>query len=152
MKRITLLLLLVCPLVAQQWYTGGAVPDRLTAIDAVPKPLIDSVARPPLDPGAKLYSISAAALIGANAADLASSWGRPELNPLLTPGATRGRFGWQSAAIKLGLAGGTLAFQRYILRRRPELHRSFAVTNFIAAGAMSAVAVRNQAHGAPRIP
>jgi hypothetical protein len=133
MKPLLALLLFVCPLVAQQWYNDGAAPSRLTSIDAVPNAYIDTVPKVSAAPQSKLYSISVAALIGANAADLASSWGRPELNPLLTPGSTGGRFGWQSATIKLGLAGG------------------FAISNFVAAGAMSAVAVRNQTLGAPRI-
>ncbi|MBA4182105.1 MAG: hypothetical protein C0506_16080 [Anaerolinea sp.] len=151
MKPLLALLLFVCPLVAQQWYTEGAVPNRLTSIDSVPNAFIDTIPKVSATPQSKLYSISVAALIGANAADLASSWGRPELNPLLTPGSSGGRFGWQAATIKLGLAGGSLLFQRYVLRRRPELQRGFAISNFIAAGAMSAVAVRNQTLGAPRI-
>jgi hypothetical protein len=151
MKPLLALLLFVWPLVAQQWYAAGAAPSRLTSIDAVPNAYIDTVPKVSAAPQSKLYSISVAALIGANAADLASSWGRPELNPLLTPGSTGGRFGWQSATIKLGLAGGSLLFQRYVLRRRPELQRGFAISNFVAAGAMSAVAVRNQTLGAPRI-
>lgn len=144
MKPLLTLLILVSPLVAQQWPPGAAYQHRFAGID-VYHPASSSPAQ------TKTYGASVAALIGANAADLASSWGRPELNPLLSPGSSGGRFGWQAATIKLGLAAGSLVIQRVILRRRPDLHRTFAVSNFIAAGAMGGVAIRNQVAGAPRI-
>lgn len=148
MKSILAMLLFVCPLAAQQWYASGAGVKRFAEIDAVRPNISQQFERPTHQ---TLYVSSVASLVGANALDLASSWGRPELNPFLTPGSNGGRFGWQSATIKLGLTATTLLFQRHVLRRRPELRRPFAVSNFIAAGAMSGIAVRNYAIGAPRI-
>lgn len=98
------------------------------------------------------YGVSVAALVGASAADLASSWGRPELNPVLALRGQSSRFGWQSAAVKLGITATTLLIQRTILRRRPDLRKQLTVSNFLAAGAMGGVAIRNQAIGAPRSP
>ncbi len=148
MKSILAMLLFVCPLAAQQWYASGAGVQRFAEIDAVRPNISQQFERPTHQ---TLYVSSVASLVGANALDLASSWGRPELNPFLTPGSNGGRFGWQSATIKLGLTATTLLFQRHVLRRRPELRRPFAVSNFIAAGAMSGIAARNYAIGAPRI-
>jgi len=65
------------------------------------------------------------------------------------PGA---RFGWQAATVKLGITAATLLVQRRILRRRPDLRRPLSISNFIAAGAMGGVAIRNQVAGAPRDP
>gem|GEM_PF-3481402 len=143
MKPLLTLLLLVCPLAAQQWRPNTTEPRRFERIGISPTA--------PAPAHANLYGASVAALIGAHAADLASSWGRPEVNPLLSPGAAGGRFGWQAATIKLSLAAGSLVIQRFVLRRRPDLQKTFALSNFIAAGAMGGVAIRNQAAGAPRI-
>lgn len=84
---------------------------------------------------------SVAALVGANAADVASSYGRQEANPLLRSGA--GRFNARSAGIKIGIVGGVLALQSFALRKAPEAHRTLAITNFAGAGAMAAIAAKN---------
>ncbi len=149
MKPILAMLLFVCPLAAQQWYPTGAGAQNFSEID-VARPSVSQQFERPSHHG--LYASSVASLVGANAFDLASSWGRPELNPFLTPGSNGNRFGWQSATIKLGLTATTLLFQRYVLRHRPELRRPFVISNFIAAGAMSGIGVRNYKIGAPRIP
>lgn len=134
MKPIIALILYVCPLVAQQWNTPGVQPP-----DPLEVPRYETV-----------YMMSLVSLTGAAAADMSTSWGRVELNPVLTPGSTQGRFGWQAAAIKLGVTATSLLIQRRMIRHRPELKKTFAVTNFITAGAMSAVAVRNASVGGPR--
>ncbi len=149
MKFNLAMLLFVCPLAAQQWYPTGTGAQRFAEIDVVRPSASQQFERTSYQ---GLYASSVASLAGANALDLASSWGRPELNPFLTPGSTGGRFGWQSATIKFGLTATTLLFQRHVLRRRPELRRPFAVSNFIAAGAISGIAVRNYTLGAARIP
>jgi hypothetical protein len=144
MRHFVSLLLIAYPLAAQSWAPTDPTPRPFAAID---------VYRPASKPPHQaLYGASVAALVGANAADLSSSWGRPELNPILTPSGSGARFGWQSATIKLGFTATTLLIQRYILRRRPDLRRSLAISNFIAAGALGGVAARNQLAGAPRTP
>lgn len=54
------------------------------------------------------------AVAGASAADLASSWGGQEANPLLR--GTDGRFGARGAAVKFGMVGGIIALERLWLR------------------------------------
>ncbi len=67
-------------------------------------------------PHDRLYRTSVAVAIGAQGADIASSWGGIEANPRLMAGR---RFGWQAASIKIGVVGTGLLIQRYVLRRHP---------------------------------
>ena len=154
MKPVLSILLLVCPLAAQQWYSTGDGAGRAAELEvtrAIARPT--SVRQPPVEnPHGRLFNSSVATLAAANALDMASSWGRPELNPVLSPGGSGQPFGWQAAAIKLGVSTATVLFQRHVLRRRPELARPFAMTNFAMSGLISAVAVRNYRVGAPRVP
>ena len=85
----------------------------------------------------RLWRASIAALVAGNAADMASSWGRYEANPLLG----RGRFGVRQAGIKAGVVGVSVAAQTLLVRRRAE--KPYAVANFAAAAALGAVAAHN---------
>ena len=87
------------------------------------------------------WLVSVAALVGAHVLDTASSYGRQEANPLLRGGA--GGFDARSAGIKAGIVGGVVALQCLALRKAPEAHRAFAITNFAGSGAMAAIAARN---------
>lgn len=87
------------------------------------------------------WLVSVAALVGAHAADVASSYGRQEVNPLLRTAS--GRFDARSMGIKMGLVGGILAVQSLALRKAPEAYRTLAITNFAGSGAMAAIAARN---------
>ena len=95
-------------------------------------------------PGAKpsrLWRISVAALAAGSAADAWSSWGRAEANPLLQgPG---GRFSTKALGFKAAVAGGSVAAQWLILRKRPETARAAALTNFGMTAAFAGVAARN---------
>lgn len=91
--------------------------------------------------GRRWWLVSVAALVGAHVLDTASSYGRREANPLLRTGA--GGFDARSAGIKAGIVGGVVALQCLALRKAPEAHRTFAITNFAGSGAMSAIAARN---------
>lgn len=86
----------------------------------------------------RFLRISWGALLAGSAADAASSWGRPEANPLL--GA---RFGGRSAAIKFGLTGAVIVAEHFIARKHPEFEKQFAIGNFVAASAFTGVAIRN---------
>lgn len=97
-------------------------------------------------PGArpsKLWRISVAALAAGSAADAWSSYGRPEANPLLR--SATGHFSAQAIGIKAAIAGGTVAAQWLVLRKRPETARAAAITNFGMAAVFSGVAARNRA-------
>jgi hypothetical protein len=92
-------------------------------------------------PGRTLYLWSVATLAASGAADVASSWRRPEANPVLAgPGST---FGGGSVAIKLGLVGSSILLERLVLRHRPDLYRRVAWLNFGIAGAQAAVVGHN---------
>src|ERR1039457_4619275 len=87
--------------------------------------------------GRSFYRWSVAILAASSAADVASSWSRPEANPVLAhPGAT---FGAGSVAIKLGLVGTSFLLERVVLRHRPDLYRRVAWLNFGIACVQGAV-------------
>jgi hypothetical protein len=75
-------------------------------------------------------------LVAGNTADIASSWGKDEGNPLLHTGP---RFSYGSMAIKLGMMTGCLAAQQY-----------FASANLALAGVLGIVAFHNT--GVPAAP
>lgn len=89
----------------------------------------------------KLWKISAFVLGGATALDAASSWGRPELNPLLS--GPNGRFGSQGIALKSGLAAGTIGIQYFLLRKRPAAQKYAVVSNFAISGFLGVAAASN---------
>jgi hypothetical protein len=92
-------------------------------------------------PDRTFYRWSVAILAASSAADVGSSWRRPEANPVMArPGST---FGAGSVAIKLGLAGSSFLLERLILRNRPDLYRHVAWMNFGIAGAQGAVVGHN---------
>ena len=84
-----------------------------------------------------LYRASQIAVGVASATDIASSWGRQELNPVLG----QGTFGYRQTGIKLGILGASMATaDRLTLKRRRRL---LTVVNFAVAGVLTGVAVRN---------
>lgn len=111
-------------------------------VDSVPAPLL----RPQFGDSQKqlsLWRISAAALLASNVADTASSWGKRELNPLLS--GTAGSFSGRSALLKLGLEAGVVTVEYLVLRHRPShsLIKALMWINFGDASGTTAVAVRN---------
>ena len=102
-----------------------------------------SSAEHPASRGKKLWMWSLAALAAGNIADMHSSWGRPEANPLLA--GANGRFDWRSASIKLGIQAPLIGFQLWRAHRNPSpsLYKSYTITNFAVGGAFGAVAIHN---------
>lgn len=88
-----------------------------------------------------LYRVSQCVVIGANTLDTASSYGRPELNPIL--GST---FGPRAIAIKWSIVGSGLILEEYMRHKRPALEKPFIISNFIMGGATTGVAIRNWKH------
>ena len=86
------------------------------------------------------YRWSLAAVAGSQAADIASSWGGTEANPLLGAGQT---FGAKQAAAKCGVIAGAQATAWWFTRRHPKARRLLANINFGVSGATTAVAIRN---------
>lgn len=89
----------------------------------------------------KLWRISGAVLGAVTIADMQSSYGRREMNPLLQ--SSTGRFGGQGVAIKGAIVGATLGTQWFLLKRNPQAAGYAASTNFAIAAATGAVVVRN---------
>lgn len=83
--------------------------------------------------------VSQVALAGASAADIASSWGKWEANPVLGHGAFQGR----QVAIKAGIIGGTLVFETILARKHPRYAKVFRWVNVGAAAGTGAVAIVN---------
>lgn len=77
--------------------------------------------------------------VAAHALDTASSWGRPELNPLLP----RGNFGPTHLGLKAAYAAGFLAFEEVMVRRHPRQRRLWKGINYAAAVVFCTVAARN---------
>lgn len=91
--------------------------------------------------GRELYRWSIAAAIGANVADVASSWRQPEANSVLA--GRSGQFGATSVALKSGFVGTSLLLQHVILRHRPDLYKRMAWMNFATTGVLGATAAHN---------
>ena len=91
----------------------------------------------------KEWILSMAALAGAHAFDVWSSIGGIESNPFLQN--SRGQF---SAArgieLKSAAVGGTVALEMLFSRHWLEARKASAIVNFIAAGAVGGVAIRNR--------
>jgi hypothetical protein len=89
----------------------------------------------------KLWWASVAAVVVASALDAHSSWGKPELNPLLA--GSGGQFGTRSLVVKSALTGGSVTALWFILRRHPGFERPAAATNTALAASFVAAAVHN---------
>lgn len=134
MKYIGIMLVFVCPLMAQ-------TADLTAAAASISPAYLSRADSSEKIEGRRLYLWSIAALSAGNAADAASSWRRPEANPVLAPpGAT---FGTQSLLLKSGLVGASLLLERWALHHNPRLYKSFAWINITVGGGLGAVAARN---------
>ena len=92
-------------------------------------------------PGRNLYRWSIAAVVAANAADVASSWSKQEANPVIGGGGAQ--FGASSMAIKTGFVAASLVIQHVALRHRPDLYKKLSWLNFGTAGVLGGVSNYN---------
>lgn len=88
----------------------------------------------------RLYWSSVAFSAAGNGFDAATSWGRPELNPMMR--SRDGRFGYRAAGLKVGYLAGTIIMQTRYLKRHK---RAITIANFAAGGLWFAVGVSNLA-------
>jgi hypothetical protein len=93
--------------------------------------------------GRFVWAVSVVALVGANVADLQSSWGKKEANTILA--GQSGTFGTRGAVIKVSLTSLVCVAQRLVLRRRAARmeYQAFTVMNFSAAAVLAATATHN---------
>ncbi len=95
----------------------------------------------------RLWLASVAAVVAANALDLMSSRGGMEANPLLQN--SNGSFNTgRGVALKAAFSGGMLLSEWVFARGTPGGMRSFSITNFGTAAALTGLAVRNWRLGA----
>ena len=85
-----------------------------------------------------------AANLGATAADFATTVGSRELNPVIGNGSN-GRVDLRNLAlVKLGFTGAQIGLQLWIHHKAGHRYdKSFAIGDFVAAGAIGAVAAHN---------
>jgi hypothetical protein len=88
-----------------------------------------------------LYRISVAAALGANAMDIASSYGKLEVNPLFQ--GAGGRFDARSVALKSGLVGGLQACNYLAVRKHPEYSKRATIINFAVSAVFAGLAAHN---------
>jgi hypothetical protein len=89
--------------------------------------------------GKRIWKWSLAAVAAGNAADIMTSVGRHELNPVLGVG----QFGPRATGIKIGISTATVGLQYLLVRRRPEAARKLAYVNFGMAAAVGGAAAYN---------
>ncbi len=89
----------------------------------------------------KLWKVSAALLGAVTIADMQSSVGRQEANPLLT--SQNGQFNMQGMALKGALVGGLVGVQWLMLRHNPHAAKYAAGANFAATALTGAIVVHN---------
>jgi hypothetical protein len=94
-----------------------------------------------------VWHVSQSLLVAGNTADIATSWGKYETNPLLRTGS---RFSYGSMAIKLGMMMGGLTVQHYVARKFPNRIPYFASANLALTGVLGIVAAHNA--GVPAAP
>ena len=102
-----------------------------------------TVAHPPAAQAASwrgAWRWTEAALLAGRAADVRSSWGAQETNPLLG----RGAYGARQAALELTGAAASLAAQEWAVRRSPAQAKKFVLINLGTAIVFGGVAARNE--------
>jgi hypothetical protein len=92
----------------------------------------------------KQWAISVGALIAASILDASSSMGKYEQNALLQDPAGKFSSG-KGVAIKSGFVAGVVISQIIMMKKRPkeEIYPSATYINFISAGILGGVAIRN---------
>ncbi|WP_031500079.1 hypothetical protein [Bryobacter aggregatus] len=96
----------------------------------------------------KRWIWSAVALTAASFADVQSSWGKMESNPMLR--SSNGTFGAKGMGIKLGIVGGILASQTILVNRAPAFAKPLTYANFGLTAVKVGIAVRNSSIEKPK--
>jgi hypothetical protein len=87
------------------------------------------------------WKLSLAPLLASQALDIASSYGKHEINPLLVE--PQGQFGLSSAFIKVGITAGLIGAEYLIVKAHPASARLFSKMNWAAAAATTGIAAHN---------
>lgn len=89
----------------------------------------------------RAWKISVIAVLASQAADAASSYGMPELNPVLA--GPSGRFGARAVGIKLGATAAILGLEYLLVKKRPGAARVLTRLNWSGAAVTSGLAAYN---------
>jgi hypothetical protein len=95
----------------------------------------------PQAPLSASWKWSIAPLVASQGLDIASSYGKHELNPLLAE--PHGQFGAQSALLKVGVTAGLIGVEYLIVKAHPASARTFTKLNWAAAALTTGFAVHN---------
>ncbi|MGA2741734.1 MAG: hypothetical protein ABSG65_30390 [Bryobacteraceae bacterium] len=88
----------------------------------------------------RILRFTQAALVASTAADVASSYGQRELDPVLG----RGRYGMRQASLEFGITGAMLTAEAILVHRRPSLVKRLAIVNIVRVGAFTGLAAYNE--------
>jgi hypothetical protein len=88
----------------------------------------------------RLWRVTQAAMLASTTADVASSYGKRELDPVLG----RGRYGIRQASLEFGITGAVLAIQEISVHHKPFLAKRLAIVNLVRTGAYTGLAVHNE--------
>jgi hypothetical protein len=122
---------------------AGLAQAEEAAIVARPMNLVEPARALQPVAGKALWQASLATLAVANAMDIHSSWGKYELNPLLS--GTNQKFGRDGALLKMAFQGGLMGAEYLITRGHSSgrLYRTLSFINFGAAGVIGSTAAHN---------
>lgn len=119
---------------------AGGLSAQLTAGEprAEREHKLEATTRPPDRGWWKRHLADSAFHLAGTSLDAASSWGQPELHPLLRN--SRGEFGGRGLAVKLGVFGGVEVVKWKLARRHGKTARALSL---VPAAMYGGVAVRN---------
>lgn len=102
--------------------------------------------RPGSKPSSKVYLASEVVLVSGYVADISSSWGKLEMNPVAR--GEDGRLRGKGAGMAMGVMVGVMVMNRIAVRKWPKARKLLRKVNFAAGGLHWGMAVRNW--GIPR--
>jgi len=88
----------------------------------------------------RVWRVTQAALVASTAADVVSSYGKSELDPVLG----RGRYGMRQASLEFGITGAMIAVQEIAVHHKPFLAKRMAIVNLVRGGLFTGLAVHNE--------
>lgn len=88
----------------------------------------------------RFWRVTQAALVASTVADVASSYGKFELDPLLG----RGRYGVRQASLEIGITGAMIAVQEITVHHKPLVAKHLAIVNLVRVGLFTGLAAHNE--------
>ena len=89
----------------------------------------------------RAYLASLLLVAGGNGMDIASSYGKRELNPLLQ--GADGRFDMSSVGRKMAMVSAMELPQLFVVRRSPRRMKMFTLANFALSGVLMGISAHN---------